>query len=340
MKITRDIQRHLHGMYDEIMGTLVKTKPDWFAPPNNNNGGGIAAVDDGNGWAYSYEKIQWAFSMVISRHHYLPIRELDDATAAAAPPRTKKTITRAGGSPSKNQVMHETAPPANQPTDQWIDEAHNEERVREEEEEEDDVIVGMTNDDDIMAIEGPVPIKHSFLAPLADMINFGPPCLTGQYNAVEHVFEFVATCPFVRGQEVTFWYSSDCSDVIIANFGFVHPLVPPCGATEEEEEEDWETKKNDEWVEQKEWLEAELREAYGKVDLLRESLSALERRVISCGCDGGENKRAVSMPVVAGEPTHKLRKNGHHHALRQEGWTQEPDQQQTTSYQQIEEELG
>ena len=82
-------------------------------------------------------------------------------------------------------IMHETlssanevVPPANQPTDSWVDEAHNEERVV-----EDDIIV--PTDDDLTSQSSSPPIKHSFLAPLADLINFGPPCLIGSYNEKE-----------------------------------------------------------------------------------------------------------------------------------------------------------
>lgn len=329
----RGVQRHLYEMYDEVIGTLVKAHPELFAPPNDFSKGNSE-------WTYSYENFQWAFAMVISRHHYLPIHDLDNDVSDYTPKQTKQTIrTNANSLLVENQqIMHETissvtdvAPPANQPTDLWVDEAHNEDRVIVEDE------TSTTVDDDDVAVQ-PLPIKHSFLAPLADLINFGPPCLKGKYNENERVFEFISTCHFAKGNEVTFWYSSDCSDVIIANFGFMHPLVPSCT---EDTAEDWKDK-NKEMREQKEMLETELYETYEKVDLLKDALTKSEKRLLSCECEGEEKKQqaAYSMAVTGGEPTHKLRKNGHHQSLRQEGRTQQDLDPQQIMYQQIEEELG
>jgi hypothetical protein len=139
---------------------------------------------------------------------------------------------------------------------------------------------------------------------------------------LQHAFEFIATCPFSKGQEITFWYSSDCSDVIIANFGFTHPLVPPC-----ESPRDWE-KESSEWRDKAQLLEEDLWELNGRLDLLTDALSVLDGRLVSCGCE--EKKQANS-----GEINQKLRKSGYHQALRQEVRTQEVDPQQV-----MEEELG
>jgi hypothetical protein len=117
--MARSVRLHLYEMYDEIIGTLVKAKPEWFAPP-----GGHFSKQQTEGsesdWAYSYENFQWAFAMVISRHHYLPIHDFDDNDEDAPKP-TKQTLVKRAGSPSKKQIMHETlssvsevAPPANQ----------------------------------------------------------------------------------------------------------------------------------------------------------------------------------------------------------------------------------
>jgi len=41
-------------------------------------------------------------------------------------------------------------------------------------------------------------------------------------------YSIVAVCPYTSGQEVTFYYSDDCEDIIIANYGFSHPMIPRC----------------------------------------------------------------------------------------------------------------
>ena len=192
-KLTRGIRQDLLIMYDEVMGTLVREQPDTFAPPDDYN----HAVDSDSSdieWVYSYENFSWAFALVISRHHYLPIQAFDDddGSIGKSVKRSEDSIKR----PSPKladypSLMHETlssvnevVPPANQPTDSWVDEAHNEERVV-----EDDMVA---NDDDLTFQQQSItPVKHSFLAPLADLINFGPPCLTGSYNEGEvSVIEF------------------------------------------------------------------------------------------------------------------------------------------------------
>ena len=270
-------------MYDGVMGTLARERPKWFAPPSGDDGNepSMEGGEDESSWIYSYENFQWAFALVISRHHYLPIQDIDDEDDVIS---LKRSTFQNADSPSQMQetlsTVSEVAPPANQPTDSWVDLAKNEERVV-----EDDPNLAMTDDDVAPPPQSLGPIKHSFLAPLADLINFGPPCLTGSYNAEEHVFDLIATCPFTKGQEVTFWYSSDCSDVIIANFGFLHPLVPPCAPPE-----DWE-KRSDEWRDTTKLREKELWEVYRNMDLLKEEMAVLESQLVSCDCEDGEKKQ-------------------------------------------------
>lgn len=271
-ELARGIRSDVYEMYDLVMGTLVSTHSEIFGPPD----GYSAHSNEDIEWHFSYDNFQWAFAMVISRHHFLPIAEFDEdyVTKRAR----DSTIDTTAAKPDSSTVMHETLtsvsdlPPANQPTDSWVEEAINEERVTDD--------TNNSLDDDITI----VPTKHSFMAPLADLINFGPPCLKGSYNTDEHAFELIATCPFKTGQEVTFYYSADCSDVIVANYGFLHPLVPACT-------------NNDDWKSRAEALEEkdEMREAvmwdlYQQMDLLREELSDLHSQLIECECEEGEKK--------------------------------------------------
>mmetsp|Transcript_31695 Transcript_31695/g.58056 ORF Transcript_31695/g.58056 Transcript_31695/m.58056 type:complete len:329 (-) Transcript_31695:97-1083(-) len=254
-----------------------------------------------------------------------PGRDDDDDDDGVSASRKRSSAQNAQSHRKETQqIMQETlstvsevVPPANQPTDSWVDLAKNEEHVIEE--LDDDRrhrgvagAVTVTSDDDYE--EATVPPsssssslgttsatsattstkkKHSFLAPLADLINFGPPCLTGKYNTRDHAFDLIATCSFEKGEEVTFWYSSDCADVIIANFGFLHPLVPPCEQPPPpDDEEDRERKKSEEWKDEASLRERELWEVYGRMDVLKEEMAVLESRLERCECEeDGEVKR-------------------------------------------------
>ena len=351
-KLANGIQRDLHEMYDRIMGKLVTEHPDLFAPPPSNE----ESVEE---WMYSYKNFQWAFALVISRHHYLPIQDLDSRTAQSElASESSKVVHRTTQHnfetiPSDSSVS-EVVPPANQPTDSWVDLAIHEEKVVDNvvvEDDQDKVIPAY--DDDIIAPSGF--LKHSFLAPLADMINFGPPCLTGSYNPDEHVFELIATCPFKAGQEVTFYYSSECADVIIANYAFLHPLVPPCASLDEVKE------KSEEWKNQAMVAEEKLWKAHRQVDVLKGEILALESQLQSCesGEDKVYEKELYSMPTssenskTAGDempsdsettPSHqKLRKEGQpsssrNHEVGVRGRIHEPSHQEFDE--QIMEELG
>ena len=281
-KLAREIQKDLREMYDKIMGKLVTEHSDLFAPPNG----------DLEGWMYSYKHFQWAFALVISRHHYLPIQDLDynEASQKKVVQTTPQHIIETTQSDS---TVLEVVPPANQPTDSWVDLAMNEEKVVDDAvvDDQDKEITAAAYDDDMIAPSGV--FKHSFLAPLADMINFGPPCLTGSYNPDEHVFELIATCSFKAGQEVTFYYSSECADVIIANYAFLHPLVPPCTTLDEVKE------KSEEWKIQAMDAEEKLWKAHHQVEVLMGEVLALESQLQSCESRGDKvnEKEIHSMPT-------------------------------------------
>lgn len=275
-KLASGIQKDLREMYDRIMGKLVTEHSDLFAPPHG----------DLDGWMYSYKNFQWAFALVISRHHYLPIQDLDDREVEQASDHKlgRTTPQHIVETTLSDSTVLEVVPPANQPTDSWVDLAMNEEKVVKD---QDKGIPADDGDDDMIAPSGF--FKHSFLAPLADMINFGPPCLTGSYNPDEHVFELIATCPFKAGQEVTFYYSSECADVIIANYAFLHPLVPPCVTLEEAKE------KSEEWKIQAMDAEKKLWKAHHQVEVLMGEVLALESQLRSC--ESGEDEVIESMPT-------------------------------------------
>jgi len=154
-------------------------------------------------------------------------------------------------------------------------------------------------------------------------------------SLLQHAFELIAACPFTKGQEVTFWYSSDCSDVIIANFGFLHPLVPKCEAPKD-------------WKEKSMELKEKTKALQRKVDLLKQERDDLESRLIKCKCEEDDpeeqKKLEYAMPTANSPETQqqqqqKLRKDGHH-SLRQEVRVRGRmhDQQEITE--QMMEELG
>lgn len=297
--LSRGIRQDVWEMYDLIMGTLVKAHAEIFGPPEGYYYAENSDESD-RVWHFSYKNFQWAFSMVISRHHFLEVAEFDEGGSTTNKRGESTTKESIPGKPDSS-VMHETLtsvsdlPPANQPTDRWVEEAINEERVT------DDTVAPADDDASIMG-----QIKHSFMAPLADLINFGPPCLTGSYNNEEHAFELIATCPFKTGQEITFWYSSDCSDIIVANYGFLHPLVPPC-----KHSDDWKDKA--ERLEEKDRIrEEEIWDVYRQMDLLKEELSDMDSQMLECGCRDGEKKLdQQKLRKESHSPRHEIGVRGH-----------------------------
>ncbi len=246
-KIVRGIKKDVREMYNDVMGVLIEEHKDIFGSPQDRGDG-----DDGDGddkWMFSYERFEWAFTMVNSRHWHLPLQDLDEAL------RQLRQI-REDPDPAQEHFVHSPADamdmPANQPTDAFV--SLHDEALKREDMDDDNAVPPSPSTFPATGI-GAV-TKHSFMAPLADMLNFGPPCTRGQYNTETKAFEVVATCPFQKGQEVTFWYSDDCEDVIIANYGFTHPMVPRCPTIE-----DWKYR-SDLWKDYAENLEKTLSEAY------------------------------------------------------------------------------
>jgi SET domain len=150
----------------------------------------------------------------------------------------------------ERSVDPELQPPANTPTQSWVNSG---ESSRE-----------------FANTEFPV----SFLAPLADLMNFGPPCTRVEFHAETRSFDTIATCPLQQGQEITFWYSNECADVMMGVYGVSHPLIPPCPSS-------------DEWRRQVNTLEEKLQSAYNDIIQLEETLEAVEALVLWDDEDGG-----------------------------------------------------
>jgi hypothetical protein len=267
VKLVRGIKKDVREMYDSIMPVLMEQHGEIFAPKIGNGG----KIDE-EGWMFSYSRFQWAFAMVNSRHWHLPLQELDEAWMEMK--NIKEDPDPAIDERAVIDDVHSM--PASQPTDEFIslqDAALKKESIEE------------------YLLASPAPLaemstvsKHSFMAPLADMINYGPPCARGQYNTEKKAFEVVATCPFREGEEITFWYSDDCEDVIIANYGFTHPMVPRCPTIE-----DWKYRTKL-WKEYAESLEQTLSDTY-------EDLYDTLRELKDCNCE--EHRIQGSAPAVA-----------------------------------------
>eukprot|EP00550_Attheya_septentrionalis_P002732 CAMPEP_0198291030 /NCGR_PEP_ID=MMETSP1449-20131203/8693_1 /TAXON_ID=420275 /ORGANISM="Attheya septentrionalis, Strain CCMP2084" /LENGTH=661 /DNA_ID=CAMNT_0043989615 /DNA_START=313 /DNA_END=2298 /DNA_ORIENTATION=- len=255
-RIARDIKADILGLY-RMVEVLIEEYPHMFAAPQNSD------VE----WMYSYEKFEWAFAMVNSRHWNLPIQDMDS---------NDDQVPLQGAEKNFQEVAN---PPASQPTEEWV--------AQQQLLESDDHVESEQQRNQIMRRR-----THSFLAPVADLLNFGPPCTRGTYNAQAHAFEIVSTCHIVAGQEVTFWYSSDCDDVFIANYGFTHRMVLPCEKEDEKRLEDEaqrdlahdnQVDQNGDWRRVIGSLEEELDSLYKEMDRMRAAMQ-------ECGCEAEREK--------------------------------------------------
>eukprot|EP00978_Attheya_sp_CCMP212_P002486 scaffold5097_cov52-Attheya_sp.AAC.8 len=97
-RIARDIKADILGLY-RMVEVLIEEYPDMFAAPTNSD------VE----WMYSYEKFEWAFAMVNSRHWNLPIQDMDNSNDDRVPLQ--------GAEKNFQGVAN---PPASQPTEEWV----------------------------------------------------------------------------------------------------------------------------------------------------------------------------------------------------------------------------
>jgi hypothetical protein len=137
--VARGIQQEIRDMYDSVVQVLIREHPDLFGPVTNTNIN--TNTSEEKKWMFSFEHFQWAFAMVNSRHWQLPIVDLERPEAAAS----------ASAATSK-EAVDEQNPPADMPTDIWTQE----------------------HGDAIGGKEKKAANSHSFLAPVADLLNFRP----------------------------------------------------------------------------------------------------------------------------------------------------------------------
>jgi hypothetical protein len=249
-RVARGIQRDVKELYTAVVQVLIEKHPDLFAAPPSSEDD-ADKYEDEDEWMFSFEKFEWAFALVNSRHWNLPIpqggdtpNEFGDHLRVPSTPSSSTTPVQTGNNSTypplqQNETSDDEetqgsvggAPPASMPTDEWV---HLQEQERRKEKEEKGNGNGEHSDqkdknnnikDDNTRVNQ---IGHSFLAPVADLLNFGPPCTHGVYNAKTQSFEIIASCSFQKGQEVTFWYSESCDSIVLANYGFTHPMVPKC----------------------------------------------------------------------------------------------------------------
>jgi hypothetical protein len=267
--VARGIQQEIRDMYDSVVQVLIREHPDLFGPPVTNSNSHTTNTSEEKKWMFSFEHFQWAFAMVNSRHWQLPISDLERPEVAGSGDFSKESVD-------------EQNPPADMPTDIWA-------------QEHGDAIGGKK--------EKKADNSHSFLAPVADLLNFGPPCTTGRYNPESHTFEIVASCSFSKGQEVTFWYSDECDDIIAGSYGFTHPMVPKCPTAE-----DWRNT-SQEWKEKAELMEEQLSEAYEDLNHLYAELEHAQAILDGCDCCRYEKRDSNSKrrETAAQEPSYRLR---------------------------------
>jgi hypothetical protein len=247
-------------MYAVVVQVLIDEHPELFGknssstPTNTNNSGSDDAEAE---WFFSYKNFQWAFAIVNSRHFQLPIPDLNspnDVVATAA---------------TSGEALHhdEQSPPADKPTDAWV-----------------------AQEQGIRPHLQPARL-HSFLAPIADLLNFGPPCTRSYYNSETHVFEIKASCNLRQGQEVTFWYGDyECQDVLVGVYGFMHPMVPPCPTADDYRRASAEWKlRADQYREQVDIVRKLVRVRDAEIEYLQDILEA---------CDCCRYEKRMDVPLL------------------------------------------
>jgi len=315
LRVAQGIRKDVVDLYESIVKVVIQSHPDVFGKNIDDD------ENDDKEWMFSLEKFHWAFALVNSRHWHLEIPDdpffvVEEEALATEPaidpqveeqPKPSQEPTESSNIPMDDHESYtdQEGPPAATPTDEWV--VIQDEKLREEEEREMMSAEGSeptidssetTNDSNESSDEyyDYWPSGNSFLAPLADLLNFGPPCTRGTYNPETMAFEIVATCEFKVGQEITFWYTNACEDIFVANYGFTMPMmVPKCNdkstnkhtTTMATTSTSTTSNSNNEvlWQQQQqEYLEDELFHAYEELDRLDRRLDFLMNVLEDCHC--------------------------------------------------------
>lgn len=257
--VARGIRREMKEMYETVVKVLIDQHPIIF--------GKHTAERSGQDWMFSYERFQWAFAIINSRHWRLPIDDLEIIEKHESQTVLQKDVVA-------STAVGEQLPPADMPTEHWV-------------KEHGDVDEELLQDPSILFTAA----RHSFLAPVADLLNFGPPCTRGRYNKDSQTFEIIASCSFRKGQEVTFWYSDECQHVVMGVYGFSHPLIPGCPTSEDLRL-------------QNEVLEEELVGAFSELELVQLKLDDAEVVLRNCECSryehGSHDGSSLKDTTIAG----------------------------------------
>jgi len=293
-KVAKAIQTDVKELYQRIMVPLIEEHPQIFGNYHDTYTAyeddeeefeeyeeySSADGDDGvqkehyrdEEWLFSLERFHWAFALVNSRHWHLPIPDETQPTGEGD----------SANNDSGDQIDENGSPPASMPTDEWMELQQELEYRRDEEERRRAEAESHDNGDEWA--EG-----NSFLAPLADLLNFGPPSTRGVYNATTHTFDIVATGPIARGQEITFWYVDACQDVFMANYGFTMPMmVPPCESQRYHNDETGGRFLSTAQFAQR--LEQELLSTLDELDEMDQQMEHLVQALKSCDCTTHKKK--------------------------------------------------
>jgi hypothetical protein len=260
--VAQGIRREIRDRYETIMQVLIQDHPQVFGDAAGRH------VETGE-YMFSLEMFTWAYTVANSRHWTLPIRDMDSALRREYLNRSA-VVNPSHGNETLSFVGDSGVPPAAVPTDRWVAERADHDHVETAAETTDPVDSGSRRAS-----------LHSFMAPVADLMNFGPPCARGEYNEALHTFDIVAACAFDTGQEVTFYYSDACEDVMVGAFGFTHPMVPPCPTLSDYQ------RQTEEWKREAVLARDYLLDAYDEIVELRDEMDQLREALRDCDCDHG-----------------------------------------------------